>query len=777
LPGVDLLPFFTGIYGEPVGEDERYLCLGFLQPGGKMIERFFTWPREAERAIATISRIAVSHAEHGNGADTYFSVSLLTAHKRTKDFLDTTHCIWADLDDTPPNKLELEPTFLLQTSPGHYQAIWTLLDPIPYQDAEEFAKRIYHAHRKDGADACWDATRLLRVPGTPNLKYQVLGEGNPLVEIVSMGGAVYTPDDIDQAYPVSVSTGPGASQSAVLDYSQVELVGTPNEIMTRHGREIDQNLFDLYYDIPDPGTDWSSRLWALEMGLLECGLDVYEVFVLAQTSACNKYARDGRPDADLWKEVVRARDSMEQKSGMVLTTTEVEEIDILTPEEIAGVTEQPPGFIERYREWAGSRTDAPREFHVGGALMALSTALSDKVVVGTTFGEVRPNIWVMLLADSTISRKTTSMRLSQEISEGAGIDSLLATDGSMEGLLTELDARKGQTSVFVRDEFTSFVAGTKKKDYMSGMLSDLCGLYDGTTVKRRLRKEVIKVKDPIFLLFAGGVETKMLELLSHEDITSGFIPRFLPIFGHTTVAELTLIGPRRERSHEAKDALISELRTILELYTPPRTIIKVPSGDGKITQVQPLDARLSDAAWNRLRDAQRYLLEVAENHDSRDLLLPCTERLITNVLKVACLIAASRQRPLNDHSQLIIELEDMLMSLYYARGWLDHLLRIVTKIGRDPFDGKTHQVLEYITYGGGAGMSRSSVMRHFRANSRDLDEILNTLLDREEIVSEGGAGPTARGAIYRATQYARTARQIRVTAPLKIRRTDYVTRR
>lgn len=775
MSSADLHPFFTGIYGQPVPDEERYMCIAFIRPGGKMVERFFRWDSEIDGALKLIDDLTQERLRGGRGADLYYCVSLTTGIKRNRDFIDQTHCVWADLDNTAPVKLNLPPTFLVETSPGRYQGIWTLIEAVPFSTAEDFARRIYHAHRKDGADATWDATRLLRVPNTANLKYNVAGENNPLVSIVS-AGPLYDLDELDAAYPISITTGPGTSQSAVLDYDQVNHVGSMEEILRRYDREIDPVTRDLIFDASDPGGDWSARLWALEMGCFEAGMDIYEVFVVARASGCNKYLRDGRPDADLWKDVVRAREETERKAGMVLTTTEIEEIDLMTPEEIGSVVEQPHGFIERFQDWASSRTDAPREFHVGGALMALSSALADKIMVETAFGDVRPNIWVMLISDSTISRKTTSMRLSMEITEGAGVDILLATDGSIEGLLTELEARKDIPSMFMRDEFTSLVAGAKKKDYMSGLLTDLCGLYDGGRVKRRLRKEVIEVKNPNFLLFAGGVETKLLELLGHEDITSGFIPRFIPIFGRTSVAELTLIGPRRQRSFKAKDDLITELNTIIGAYTTPPSVLKVPKAGDVALTTPTIEASLSDGAWNRLQVCQRYLLNMADHHDSRDLLLPCTERLVINIVKVATLIAASRLRPVAD-GLMTVEYDDLMMAMYYARGWLDNLLRVVTRVGRDPFDGRTHQILEYITYAGERGANKGEIMRHFRSNKRELDEILETLIDREEIISEGGSGPTGRGAIFHATQYARTARQVRVVAPVKVRRNNPMPRR
>lgn len=122
---------------------------------------------------------------------------------------------------------------------------------------------------------------------------------------------------------------------------------------------------------------------------------------------------------------------------------------------------------------------------------------------------------------------------------------------------------------------------------------------------------------------------------------------------------------------------------------------------------------------------------------------------------------------------MTIEYDDLMMALYYGRSWLDHLLRIVTRVGRDPFDGKTHQVLDYITKQGERGINRAAILRNFRLSARDAEEILKTLTERDEIINEGGSDNTGRGGILKATKYARTAKQIRLTAPLKIRRTHH----
>jgi hypothetical protein len=778
---LDLELFFAGIYGPAQAHGpNKLMCVAYLRPGGKMIQRFFPYPEGVDRATELIHSLTVDTDGQGQrGADVYYCVSLVNGHARDREHLDLVHCVWADLDTTPPTKLKVEPTFLIETSPNKYQAIWTLAEPVPYSTAEDFARRVYYAHHRDGADPCWDATRLLRVPGTRNLKYALEAEGHPMVKLVGASGTGRTLEEFNAAYPPVEEVTAGSARSTLFDPTEVSRVGTGPEVLKRYFRELDEETLNLWKEIPRPDDDWSARLWALEMACFEAGMDINEVFAVAQSSGCNKYDRDGRADNDLWKEVLRARETFERNTGLAFGAEVIESIDLLTAEEIREVQAQPAGFLERYQDWAKKRTDAPVEFHTGGALMALSVTLSDRLAIPTQFASVRPNLWVLLLADSTISRKSTSMNLAEEIYGPVAEDCLLATDGTMEGLLTELSLREGRTSVFVRDEFTGLLAGAKKKDYMSDFLAQMCALYDGKASKRRLSKTTIEVKSPIMPLFAGGVESRMLELLTHEDVTSGFVPRFIPIFGQTDVTRLTLIGPPRSDAGKTKATLIDELRTIQSTYTLPPTVFRLAGQHiGSPKEPNLVEVGLADQAWTRLQKAQRYLIAVADNHDARDLLLPCTERLVVNVLKVAALIAASRLRPV-EGGQMLVQYEDMMLSLYMARSWLDNLLRVVSRVGKDPQDQLTSKVLDTILRAGEGGITKGSVMRTHRLSARDAEEVFNTLVQQERIVAvrpskEPEDSKPKRGTLYRASHYAHT-KTVRVTTPLTVRRINHTT--
>src|SRR6185503_18286841 len=173
-------------------------------------------------------------------------------------------------------------------------------------------------------------------------------------------------------------------------------------------------------------------------------------------------------------------------------------------------------FVERYIEWAKSLGDAAPQYHQAGAFTALSALLAGSVQLPTSFGVMKPNLWFMILADTTLTRKSTAMDIAMDLVMEIDDDVIMATDGSIEGLLTSLSTRPGKPSVFLRDEFSGLLEMITKRDYYAGIPELLTKMYDGKMQKRILRKESIEVRDPVLLVFAGGIKDKITGLLSFE---------------------------------------------------------------------------------------------------------------------------------------------------------------------------------------------------------------------------------------------------------------------
>ena len=116
--------------------------------------------------------------KNANGADIYVGMNPLKqdASTRTKDDIETIRHLYIDLDhggstalDTIKNSdLVPHPNYVLNTSPDKFQVVWKVEGITP-----EEAEALQHGMvREFGGDpAATDSTRVLRLPGFANKKY------------------------------------------------------------------------------------------------------------------------------------------------------------------------------------------------------------------------------------------------------------------------------------------------------------------------------------------------------------------------------------------------------------------------------------------------------------------------------------------------------------------------------------------------------------------------------------------------------------------------------
>src|SRR5262245_18256010 len=283
-----------------LGQETGYVCLASLsrEKPNKMREEYFHWPDQAEEFLSAVE-------ERIPGRDVYFCPQLLGARKRAKANVVLCPVIWADLDECDPDLMHVKPSVAVDSSPGRYQAIWVMETPSEPDIAEKLSRRIAYAHAAEGADRSgWDLSQLLRVPMSFNYKYAA---PNPAtVRTISANRNVYRVEDFDM-YP----------EVTGFEYEDIPFPGNENlpqedadAILLRFKYRINPLAQRLFLEAPDTdgpdGKSWSEVLWRLELMLFESSMKREEVFIVARASACNKYARDGKPDEWLWREVCRA---------------------------------------------------------------------------------------------------------------------------------------------------------------------------------------------------------------------------------------------------------------------------------------------------------------------------------------------------------------------------------------------------------------------------------------------------------------------------------------
>jgi RepB DNA-primase from phage plasmid len=278
--------FFAQVFGSSQG----YLCLAKKKPDGSgWRERSFRYPEDLDEALFWIDEALPTH-------NLYFCAQLLSKPKRIKENVPEVALLWADLDPCPPSKLRVYPTFVLETSPYRYQAIWRLEEAIDGELAERLSHAIAREHEKDGVDQSgWDRTQLLRIPFTWNFKY---GETeHPTVKILDARVGHYRVDDFKVYPPVTEPTG-------ATDAPVPNLDGPPTVEELLERLEEPERARKLY---AERGNDHKERrsgaLWELEGLCRESGLSPTDTLKVVSASAPNKYRDDGRTIDELWREI------------------------------------------------------------------------------------------------------------------------------------------------------------------------------------------------------------------------------------------------------------------------------------------------------------------------------------------------------------------------------------------------------------------------------------------------------------------------------------------
>jgi hypothetical protein len=681
--------------------DDGYICISRRVPDGKFEERFFRWPNEEDE----VSRFIEQHILKQN---VWFCPMLLGAKSRNKYSVEQCPAAWADLDTCPPESLLIPPTLLLETSEGRHQALWVFDELVAPIDAEDISKRIAYYHADEGADKSgWDLTQLLRVPYTLNQKYQP----QPTVNLVA-AAEVVSLKQLRDAYPEVVDD----TQD---EFPFPEAVPKGEELLRSMADRLPPRVWMLLNVTPD--RDWSKALWALEMLLAETGLSREEILAIVRTAQCNKYKRDNRDERLLWREICKAWIKVHERNILIQDAKlpVFEPPDLLSDEDVRAV-QADRTFIENYIEWASGVGDAATAYHQAGAFVCLSSLMSGSIQLPTSFGNMVPNLWFLLLADTTLTRKSTVMDLTVDLLMEVDPDIIMATDGSIEGIFSSLSMRPGRPSIFLRDEFSGLIEMMTKRDYYAGMAEALTKMYDGKFQKRVLRRETIEVKDPILIIFAGGIRTKLLNLITSEQITSGFLPRFVFISALSDISRLQPLGPPSDKTSAGRDSVLMQMKGMKEQYQH-EVLVKIK--DVELKTRNQIKAQLTPSAWQLYNEMERKLLEVGVNDVQKDLLTPVMDRLAKSGLKASILIAGSRRA-----DRVIVEERDIYKAFYYVTEWRQYAMDVVSSAGLSEQERLIKMIFFAIIRT--PGILRSQLMQTYHLTKRNADAVFDTLEER-----------------------------------------------
>lgn len=315
--------FFEKIWGDSKG----WAYIGSKNHNtGDWSQKAFMYPHQ-------LKEIAQEIIDKNSVASVYFCPHLFSSdEKRNKSQALPTKFLWVDKDAGNLVDLEPRPSICWQTSEGKWQALWELSEPLTLDKAEVLNRKLIKKTKGDKGG--WHAGKYLRVPGSVNHKYKPPYHGINLWD----DGPVFNANEF-------------VDLDLDADLERIELTDAPpmpkklpsfQEAVVAHGKRIPRVAWDLLQETPKPKDNWSDKIWKLEAVLLKAEIPVEHVFALVKGSPWNKYARDGRPDEHLWKEIYKA-----SKEKLEITPEdELEDLPWMTLDSLMLYAEKPQWLVE-----------------------------------------------------------------------------------------------------------------------------------------------------------------------------------------------------------------------------------------------------------------------------------------------------------------------------------------------------------------------------------------------------------------------------------------------
>jgi hypothetical protein len=214
-------------------------------------------------------------------------------------------------------------------------------------------------------------------------------------------------------------------------------------------------------------------------------------------------------------------------------------------------------FIEAYVDYSSHLTDAPTIFQKYGALFDLSVCVG-RTKIKMKPSNLYPDLWVILLGQSTLARKTVSIRIATEILPEAAHQ--LPQSWSPEGLQEALS--ESPEGYMVSDEAAGFLESIKKKSFMVETTEVMCKLFDCPDYfSRQLRRGKIEARNVYISLLGATTLYNYSQSVTEGDIKSGFWARFIPVLG-----EVIATKPRQKWTAQDDARKESCKKRLQEIY-------------------------------------------------------------------------------------------------------------------------------------------------------------------------------------------------------------------
>jgi hypothetical protein len=423
----------------------------------------------------------------------------------------------------------------------------------------------------------------------------------------------------------------------------------------------------------------------------------------------------------MWNEKNKPPMAQEEIEGIVINIKE-RELTKRVDDKKPVVTQDFPipdiPIVSEYVRLAGAAIPSPDSYHVLCCLSLMATLLAEHVALPLKSDMLHPNLYVMLLADTTWTYKTTSMKRGLKFLDKVYPDALLGSGGSPEGLFYAISERPALSSLFFRDEAVGFFYEAGQKNYMTGFLDSLTKYYDCQSERRVLAgregqtTRTVHIRDPRLSLMAGGTLTRFFDVIDEGKIMDGFLPRFLFSVRAGSASNMKPLEVATIDYNRDNDLLLQDIM---------RVFLR---GQREVTTHQSV-----------LDYHHEYMLSLVTSEYARYGGLDfggVYNRLAISVLKVAMLLAVMD----STKNKVRMNKKHLENAILLAQEWkrsVDYIVRTVSK----PRKERQYDKLVAFLHECGGKTSQANIMTTFHIESRDFERMVSTLIDREIVERNG----------------------------------------
>ena len=387
---------------------------------------------------------------------------------------------------------------------------------------------------------------------------------------------------------------------------------------------------------------------------------------------------------------------------------------------------------------------SPVEYLLTSLLASMSGAVGRNVYFKITDSmNIYLNIWAVIIGRSTIMRKTTAMNLvnkdiqridtakyknykhkldeyqrainsAKENKEKLEIDNtikkyiIFPNDSTVESLAEILSVSK--RGLLTHSEFGAFLLQINR-GYSADAKQFLTNLYDvppSYEISRTTKENTLLTRPYLSILGASTIDW-IKDNSNETDLRSGFFPRF--IFSIRNIPDKNYIP-------------LLELKRITqqsEYYLNTRDIF-----DYLVSFDEPVELKIeNDAAKKHIefdKDSYNELINFSENENE----ISFKGRLLIYSLKFAGLIALSEKRTF----VTIEDIEDAIIIANYYKRNIELLLN--SELAETEFTRKEKRVIDFMNKKN-REIKRSELLTGLKIKSKELDELLTNLFQKEQI--------------------------------------------